>query len=668
MLKKFYDFKSKGKYNKNILKEALAGRKRVLSFKDFEQAKPEIKAVISEIMELSGEDKKDKRKELEIFNDYIKFRDEATFLRKEPKYYPLFFKFQYLEHHGLEELQELYSNIQAHKNTLSQNNVDLTQVETVEQLNDEIDKIRLIEKTNKFIKLIPNPLRQKIKNDQEYYNKLMNSIIDYDYESYKNIFLRKVVKYKDSSPIEFLNALKDTISKNMKKKIDIIQDINKEPGAEVHYVGDEDEDFLIAMIYSWESSCKLGSSQWCISNPKWGTGNWKSYIGNYGGLPGVQYFIWDFRYEPTDTNSLIGTTIYVEGRSGGKKYTAHKKDDVSIKIENKPWFKYLINWDQLNKKQQINYVANNPALEATTGVIASLSENEKRKMLKQVPKLITQMKDLSFLSKDEIWDLVTKDYTLGMHRPVVKLIDIEKRKEIVIKNPEVIDEDSNVKDLYREAANSLNRKEKIEMISNKHSLYGSFDLSVEEKFDLIQIDPTILVTQEGILQGLDQMRLKQLYLKNKDRWDSKISNLSTNDSNKSRVELLFTHLSKTDSRLEMENMSNCYIYIGVEKVIDGKKYKIPNDNGIVNIGDTLNPNNQVALEMVLYANILGGSDKEKLVPYYIWVRKDLITEEDLDSSNFYKFESSMEDIINGNCSEKEQKVFDIIQNSSNSLL
>lgn len=184
--------------------------------------------------------------------------------------------------------------------------------------------------------------------------------------------MKKVARIKNEDPSVFFETLEKHID-SFAPKSELYKRVEDHPGAEVVA---SDDDFLVARIYSKEASCDLGSSQWCISNIAYS--HWDSYIVNKENIgPGVQYFVWDFRYGNTDVKSQVGITKY-RGKyygygSNNKDYVAHLKNDNSTSIENKPWEKFITNWDTLNKKQQVRLVADNPKMESYTGVINSLN-------------------------------------------------------------------------------------------------------------------------------------------------------------------------------------------------------------------------------------------------------------------------------------------------------
>lgn len=619
---------------------------RIIGFKDFNN--PNFKFVKS----LFGDNKVDDKEVIEKYEEFIEFRKESDYLRKEQKYLPLFFKIKERDGKSDQELRDLYTDIQKHRNTIKQNQIDLTLCEKYEDVVDELIKISLIEKTNKFVKLLPIQLRNGIKSDRKSLERFSRMIMEYSYDDYKNTFLSKVAKYRTLE--EFFGAL-DNHLKSFQDMSKIFRSIENQPGAEVVH---STEDYIIARIYSKTASINLGSQQWCITNR--GGSMWDSYISNRNGYgsgdrprPGVQYFIWDFRYDPSDNKSLIGVTIYTND-----KYSAHDKSDNAINVDGNDWFKYVTSFNNLSKNDKVRLVADNIEIEKYTGIVNSLNEKEKRKILKDIPKLLLHFKDLSFLNNGEIWDLVRKDIELSESLPIANELNDEQKIKLVIKNPKLLNKkwENNP---YKEITNKLTRPQRIEMISNDLSLYPEFKLSDDETFELINLNPQILVFYTNIMDDVDQSRLKQEYVNDKDHWDNSIA--ETKGEKKIAVELKLSHIIKDEDRIDMENNNNCLIIVAKSMMKDGKEYLLFDGNKVTYVPDILSVENP----KISYAMLM-SCFHEDLKGYDAWVPKKLLSE--FDSENDYYFKSSMESLINRTTDdEREQLIYDSIMETYSDL-
>tara|TARA_R110000772_G_scaffold20466_5_gene57002 strand:+ start:149550 stop:151511 length:1962 start_codon:yes stop_codon:yes gene_type:complete len=584
--------------------------------------------------------KLDNRQIMQKYQELVKFREEAEYLRKEPKYINLFFTFKIIEEKSDQDLRDLYKSIQSHRNTLKQEGVDLTQMKTFEQIHDELTKMELIEKTNKFIKLLPSTLRKIIKGDKYLVEKFSHMLIDYNYDDYKNTFLKKVAKYRTAD--EFFGALENHL-KSFQGISKIFNNIENHPGAKIVH---SSEEYLVARIFSKKASMDLGSQQWCISNNSGYM--WDNYIVNntngYGSgkKPGTQYFIWDFRYSPSDSSSLVGATVYQDGQ-----ITAHNKADGSFRIQGKVWAKYCVPFKELSLDDKVRLIADNPKIEEYTGIINNLTDRQQREILKEVPKLLLQFKDLSFLTNQEIWDLVRQDIELGETESIARELTDDQKVTLVVKNPDLLDLKWK-NNPYEPITHKLTRGQRIAMISNKHSLYDKFDLSEEEHFELVNLDPKILVTHTVIAQKVDQRRLKEQYLDNKAKWDSQIAQ-STGEK-KTKIELLLSHLTKGEERIEMETHNNCYIIVARKQQEGDRTVLIPEDNRIIYVEDILSPQNQKISTAMLIANF-----DDELDGYSTWVPKNVLGLGDLVNDE-YVFKTPIKDLINGTSNDENEQI------------
>jgi len=630
-----------------------SSNRKVFSFRDWQGLNPKMKEYIKSIDPNIKDN--DERALIEMYNKFNQFKEEADYLKKEQKYYQMFFRFYINEEINHQELSDLYKSIQKHKNTLSQQKVDLTNLNTSEEVYDTLDRMKLIEKTNKFIKLIPNPLRNRIKSDYDFIQSLSEYIQEYSYEDYKNVFMKKVARIKNEEPKVFFELLQKHID-SFAPKSELYKRVEDHPGAEVVASSD---DYLVARIYSKKASCDLGSSQWCISNQSYNY--WDSYVVNKQNIgPGVQYFVWDFRYGSTDIKSQVGITKYRGiysgyGSSKNKTYVAHLKNDSSTTIEGKPWEKFITSWDTLSQKQKVRLIADNHKIESYTGVLNQLGEKEKRKLLQDVPKLLTQFKDLSFLTNQEIWTLVQKDRDLCNTEAIARELNDDQKIISVVKDPDLLEKKwSN--NPYHDIKNKLTRNQRVEMVSNKHSLFKQFDdLTSSEILNIIKLDPTIMVSYPSIPQKVDQKELKDIYLNNKKKWDNKISSVS-NKENSSKVEILLNHLTKDVSRLEMEKQNICFVHLSKKENIDGQEWLLPSEKeGLLMVEDILDPQNEGVINIMLMAEF--DPDFEG---YFSWVPSKFVDKEKMKNDVYY-FENDYISLIKSDDGSDELEIIKAIQ-------
>lgn len=131
-------------------------------------------------------------------------------------------------------------------------------------------------------------------------------------------FGNKVSKYKTEIELikymtEFINSHSGDFSFNS------IQDKIKNMNAEIVFE-DSDEGILVAEIFDYETSQKIGSSNWCISTSN---NSWNQYKTNGR----RQFFLWDFSREQTDSLSHIGFTCNFKGNI----VYIHDKYDLNLR-------------------------------------------------------------------------------------------------------------------------------------------------------------------------------------------------------------------------------------------------------------------------------------------------------------------------------------------------
>lgn len=583
------------------------------------------------ILENKREYKDQDGKELP-YQEVLKMFD---YLRKEQKYIPLFFDMYSEEGKSHDELKSLYKELTDHKNTIKQFDIDVTKAEKFEDVVDILSEVDLIEKTNKYLKKIPNPLRQKLKSNKENFNRFRDAIIDYDYEDYKNVFLKKIAKYQDRPVEDFFNYLSGHL-KSFADIKDTFEKIKKDPDAQIIYF-DEDE-FLIAMIFSKDGSCNLGSKQWCISDTKYNY--WSNYI-TRNGKAGVQYFVWDLTEE--GVQSQVGITLYDKN-----DYTAHYKDDSAARnLENKDFFKYLKTWDEIEDYQKIKYLADNEGMGKFAGdLFNNLSNEDKKKYLMKYPKLVRLYDDIDFLTTEEITNLIKTDVRVGKHESVAKSLNMEQKIYAIINYPDLLE--SATKKYYIEATPKLTSDQKLEMITNKHSLYNSVELTEEELYKLINLDPTILVSHTKIATSrADNEKLRQMYIDDRDRWDKLIEKANSEDT--ISISLLLAQLIKGTDRLKKESENFYFFFLANKKEVDGTEYLVPKqDTPMIMIEDHLNPVN-LDLTMLMLSRKEGDSI------YYTMLPRDVYTEEK------YTIETSLEEYLAGEGSDQDRDIIKQVQ-------
>lgn len=584
---------------------------------------------------------------IEKYKEFVEFRDGADYLRKEAKYIPLFFRLMDIEGKTEQELRGLYNDIKMHRNTIKQNNIDLTLCISYEEVIDKLIEISLIEKTNKFTKLLPSYLRNEIKANTKLLTEFSEIIIEYNYGDYKNNFLRKVNIYKNVK--ELLGGLRNHLD-SFYNNSTIINKVSKHPGAEIVHNTDA---YLVTRIYSKAASIALGSQQWCITNRNGSM--WDNYISKevrYDSnrvRPGVQYFIWDYTLDASDSDSLIGVTVYVNGNC-----VAHDRNDTSIEIDNKMWREHLVPFGELSENNKIRLITENPNIESYTHIISSLSDIQKRKILVDIPKLISYIDDLSFMDKQKLWHIIRKDPEVAKSLQVASALSDEQKMILVVENPDLMEiEFDSVNNPYLSIVDQLDREDKLKMVVNKHSLYATMNLTEEESVYVIEKDPSILIYEFKNIKHVEMSVIRDAYLADKERWDDIISN--TIHPSRSEVEIYLSHLAKDDDRRIWEENNRCFILVAEEIKVGEETRLLLYNNYMVYLADLMTPQNIKLFPLMMVAN-----RSPQLNPYRVWVPNDIMPLENINDGE-YIFKSNINELVNGSANDKnEQQIYDIM--------
>ncbi len=240
-------------------------------------------------------------KRYKIFESSERNKDVSSLLGNNQGYYNLFDKF-HKSGISIERLSELINRIREDRNLIK---INLTTLETIEQVDDYLTKVEEESKYNKVLDQLSN----------RYNNLLSDKVKSLLYDNRDDIellkmFFRKIKVYKDSS--QFYTAL-DNFIKNNKGDFNLKSILPKiDKTSEIIH---KDESLLIIKINTFDQSKLLGSQNWCISRQE-------HYFNSYSNNR-KQYFIWDFTMPSHSKLSQIGVTLEISG----KYHTAHYKDD-----------------------------------------------------------------------------------------------------------------------------------------------------------------------------------------------------------------------------------------------------------------------------------------------------------------------------------------------------
>jgi hypothetical protein len=254
--------------------------------------------------------------------NFLYLFESFEFLKKHQRLNKVFKNIEDSEGLSVKEMETIFKGLKSKMSTINNLKISISDISTYpnkegsglpssEDIVDLLAYLDVVERANKWIKLLPSKIRSEVKSK---FNEFVELIINFDdYVLYKE-FLKKSNRYSGAG--DFLNSLRKYINGLSEDVSDIIREIHKTSGADIYF---HEKNLVIAIVYNYEASQKLGSSQWCIS---YSEAQWKSYVNGET----VQYFVWDFTREATDPKSKIGITV---GRNSVATY-AHDNNDSNV--------------------------------------------------------------------------------------------------------------------------------------------------------------------------------------------------------------------------------------------------------------------------------------------------------------------------------------------------
>lgn len=270
---------------------------------------------------------------------------------------------------------------------------------TTEVLQDLITYLGNIERTNKWIKLLPSKIRKEAKSNSTEINNILGEFDDYDL--YKN-FLKKSIKWSYN---DYIKELKKLIDSQGTDYALLVKQLYDDDGIDIIY---NEDNIILTMVFSLKSSQKFGSSNWCISyqnNP-----HWKTYV--KPGDRAVQYFLWDYNRGSSDPYHKIAYTV------GGvdRVSDAHDSNDKSIinraefMIMKRLFDEYDLNksFSNIEKEQKIKYCLYNKTYEKKFKLLGDMDSETKKNYIEQDTSLIETL-GIKGLDIDFVKKIITTD-------------------------------------------------------------------------------------------------------------------------------------------------------------------------------------------------------------------------------------------------------------------
>lgn len=244
-------------------------------------------------------------------------------LRKKPNFIALFNKKMIEEQYNLNGVLSTIDSFINNETLLKNSKVnplkDFKDL-TLEQIDDFIAKTKLNHQIKNYANSIISNKYKALYNGKSF--RLFKELYELKIskEDLQDNIGQKIASFEDSEALnralhrylESLNGFsKDTLLDNIKGK-----------NCNIVY---EEDDMLILNVKDFNTSKSIGSASWCISRSE-------NYFTSYVSTPNnYQFFIYDYNKPSTDKSSMIGITLYRDGRYSA----AHFKNDDEIAESNK---------------------------------------------------------------------------------------------------------------------------------------------------------------------------------------------------------------------------------------------------------------------------------------------------------------------------------------------
>jgi len=259
-------------------------------------------------------------KKLDITEDDVRFKDLKEYyeerLGNNWGYFGFLTNLIFKQGEHLSSVKKLIDFIVDDKDIIKSLPKNIIKYTSIEKISDDITiQLEWRKYRQEFVNELSGKIKTLAKKDEDLKNEYINS----DENTKKDIlqnFIPKIARYTDYR--KFKSDLKSFLNKTDDIET-IIKDIKNQEHAYLVY---NENNVVIAEIYKYEASCKLGSKAWCISTEKF---HWNDYVSGMN----KQYFIWNLNVPKSSNESQVGVTI----KEDGTVRTAHYKNDKRASIE-----------------------------------------------------------------------------------------------------------------------------------------------------------------------------------------------------------------------------------------------------------------------------------------------------------------------------------------------
>lgn len=229
-------------------------------------------------------------------------------------------KWIFEEGYSFEQVKEAYELL-IDNSDLGINILDKN-IKNPEDIHDLVQNKKSSKDAQQMLRYLPKEIRNNV--DDEFVELLENSTDVKD--AIVNFFEEKSSRYRHLSIEDFKDHLKKKIKLFKNFSMDSIKKKIKTNNLEneVQIVAQKENEILVLKIESYKASNILGTVEWCISTSKSTFHDYADYFSN-------QFFIYDFRKDPTEDylTYMVGVTIGPEGKISA----AHYANDTEVGVK-----------------------------------------------------------------------------------------------------------------------------------------------------------------------------------------------------------------------------------------------------------------------------------------------------------------------------------------------
>jgi len=241
--------------------------------------------------------------------DYQKLRELIDDEFGNLNYLGLMTKYRFEQEISMDELKDMLPWLKDNGNRLPKNPLKYSEFE---ELKDDIITVDNKQRVKEIYDLYPRAQKDVMNIEDE---ELQNKFLKIHEISKIDQFKQKLSSLKSEEDIKrHLNEFISKYSKDL-TEFGTIQKIKKTDSKILYKKGE----IIVAEVFDYPASQKLGSSNWCIST---GEGSFNSYTRGTK----RQFFMWDFSLDQTDPLFLVGFTT----NSNGSITNIHDMRDKSL--------------------------------------------------------------------------------------------------------------------------------------------------------------------------------------------------------------------------------------------------------------------------------------------------------------------------------------------------